>query len=93
MRHHGVVLCEDGKDDGRGARGEVVEEACRERPEKQGQDRGRHDACEEVRNDEEGLHCLSVYGRECGTAHQAARSIQRIFSIPIGAQPRACCRG
>lgn len=55
MRDHGVVLCENGEDDGSGTGGEVVEEAGCKRPEEKGQDGRREDACEEVRNNKEGL--------------------------------------
>lgn len=55
VRDHGVVLCENGEDNGGGAGGEVVEKAGCERPEEKGQKGRREDACEEVRNNEEGL--------------------------------------
>lgn len=55
MRDHGVVLCENGEDDGCGTGREVVEETGSKGPEEKGQDGRREDACEEVRNNEEGL--------------------------------------
>lgn len=60
MRDHGVVLCKNGEDDWCGTGGEVVEEAGCKRTEEKGQKGRRQDACEEVRNNEEGLRkCVS----------------------------------
>lgn len=63
MWDHGVVLCENGKDDGCWAGGEVVEQAGCEGPEKKGQDGWRQDARQEVGNDEEGLQCGQYAGK------------------------------
>lgn len=65
MRNHGVVLSKDGEDDGRGARGEVVEKASGKGPEKESQDGGRQDARQQVRNDEEGLSRDQYTVQEC----------------------------
>lgn len=55
MRDHGVVLCENGENNGCGTGGEVIEEAGCEGAEEEGQDGRREDACKKVGNNEEGL--------------------------------------
>lgn len=55
-----MVLRQDGEDERRGTRGEVVEEAGREGPEEECEEGGREDACQDGGNEEEGLFLRRV---------------------------------
>lgn len=94
VRHHGVVLRENGEDNRCRAGGHVVEYACSQRSQDDHDD-GRYRGCQKERNQNKRLvhhiSCIPATPKLSIILFFHSRHVQRIFSVPTSFQQCAGC--